>query len=151
FTLSAALTAFALANQTSWAAAPPSLMQTTADAVLANEAGAVPLSPSPVALAEDYLRRLWLAQLGTALVILVVLSLIGETTLTVMALRFGARPASGVGIIEPESFLPPGVPLGTPIGEQVLTVAFTPDAKRLVTAGAWSDLPGQLKIWDLET
>jgi RNA polymerase sigma factor (sigma-70 family) len=144
FTLSAALTALALANPTSGAAVPASLVQTTARAVLA------PLSVRPVALAEDYLRQQWLGQLGLGLGWLLAVALL--ITAAGVALTLGlAGSANEVAIVEPESFVPPGVALGTHIGEQVLAVALAPDARRLVTAGAWSDLPGQLKIWDVET
>ncbi len=45
--------------------------------------------------------------------------------------------------------MPPAVALGTPIGEQVLGLAFSPDGKTLVTTGAMNTLPGQLKSWDM--
>jgi sugar lactone lactonase YvrE len=37
------------------------------------------------------------------------------------------------------------------IDEQVLALAFTPDGKKLVTAGARQTLPGQLMVWDVAT
>src|SRR4029077_14975928 len=109
-----------------------------------------PLSSSAISLVDDYLRRLQLARLGRGgAVLLTLLLLIGAMSPLAWILPLGTSSTNDdVVMIEPESFLFPGVPLGTPIGEQVVTVAFTPDGSRLVTAGAWSDLPGQLKIWD---
>ncbi len=46
-------------------------------------------------------------------------------------------------------FRPPAVPVLQPVNEEVLTLAFSPDGKRLVTAGSWGGKPGQLKVWDL--
>ncbi len=48
-----------------------------------------------------------------------------------------------------DRFVPPALPFVNPIDEQVLTLAFSPDGKKLVTAGAWWGKPGQLKIWDV--
>ncbi len=54
-----------------------------------------------------------------------------------------------VAAIEPELFVPPPDPGVKPINEEVLTLAFSPDGKKLVTAGAWWGLGGQIKIWDV--
>lgn len=50
-----------------------------------------------------------------------------------------------------ERFVPPAIPFVTPVDERVLTLAFSPDGKKLVTAGARYTQPGQLKIWDVAT
>ena len=58
-------------------------------------------------------------------------------------------PAGKSKAIQVERFVPPAIPFVNPIDEQVLTLAFSPDGKKLVTAGAWWGKPGQLKIWDV--
>ena len=50
-----------------------------------------------------------------------------------------------------DRFVPPAIPFVAPVDEQVLTLAFSPDGKKLVTAGARHTQPGQLKIWDVQT
>jgi hypothetical protein len=46
---------------------------------------------------------------------------------------------------------PPPAPADSGIDEQVLALAFTPDGKKLVTAGAREKRPGQFMVWDLVT
>jgi WD40 repeat protein len=57
----------------------------------------------------------------------------------------------GVEAANVERFVPPAIPFITPVDEQVLTLAFSPDGKKLVTAGARHENPGQLKVWDVQT
>ncbi len=156
-TLSAILTAAALMENTAAAAAPPVLMGATVKAVLAPVAGkaATTLSPSAVALADGLIRTLAVAKVkaGVALV-LAVSTVIGGASMA--ALQMGppvgqANPPQEAAVMsEPETFAPPPVPLFPRIDEQVLALAFTPDGKKLVTAGARHIHPGQLKIWDVE-
>jgi WD40 repeat protein len=65
------------------------------------------------------------------------------------AVRSGATEDEGVVIGEAETFLSQPVPLTTPLNEQVLTVAFSPDGKKLATAGAHYGSLGQFKMWDV--
>ncbi len=153
FTLSAALTAVVLAHGAAWAAAPAPLMQATAQAVLASSAGATSLPHTVVTLADTYLRRARLATVGliAALLVALMMTMSGAGLTAVYYLRLGDSSPEAAEIIDPLTFVSPGVGLGTPVGEQVLTVAFSQDGKRLATAGAWSEIPGQLKIWDAGT
>ncbi|MCI0684301.1 MAG: sigma-70 family RNA polymerase sigma factor [Gemmataceae bacterium] len=157
--LSAVLTALALAQNTAAAAAPPVLVAATAHAVapaLAGQAAAA-LSPSAVALAEGVVKTLVAAKVKAALCVAVaVTTLAGGATLAVMqeppppAKAQPPAPPS-IAAFEPELFVPPPSPVIPAIDEQVLTVAFSNDGKRLVTAGARHERPGQLKIWDAAT
>lgn len=62
-----------------------------------------------------------------------------------------ARDDDPVVMGEAEQFQLPPRPLFWPVNEEILTLAFSPDGKKLVTAGAHSGRPGQLKVWDLAT
>src|SRR5262249_8150567 len=62
-----------------------------------------------------------------------------------------ANPAPPVVVFEPHTFRKPPLPLVTPTDDRILTVALAADGKRLVTAGAFPPLPGQLTIWDVST
>ncbi len=131
------------------------LVQATVQAILASLKGkAAALSPSVVALAERALRSR--ARFAPALLLLwALLLLLGVTV--VASLFYWSRTLDRAGseetivAVEPESFTPPPVGLGTPIDEQVLAVAFSPDGKKIVTAGGKEVLPGQLKVWDRES
>jgi RNA polymerase sigma factor (sigma-70 family) len=62
------------------------------------------------------------------------------------------KPPPGTPVItEPETFLTRPVALLAPSNEEILTLAFSADGKRLVGAGAGAgdEKPGQLKIWEL--
>ena len=75
------------------------------------------------------------------------LFLVGAGLIAILLALGGGTPLA----IEPDTFLSPAVALGTPVDEQVATVAFSPNGKRLVTAGGRGLIPGQLKIWDVPT
>jgi len=97
-----------------------------------------PKSPPRARFAWRFCRRSWVA----ALVSLMTLGLIASALI-----RFGggvgpqAQPAN-----EPASR--PDLP-GDAVDEGVWTLTFSPDGKRLVTAGGHHSRPGQLQIWDL--
>jgi RNA polymerase sigma factor (sigma-70 family) len=125
-TLSAVLTAVALARP----AAPAALVRAAAQAALAGKAAA--LSPSAVALAEGFLR-------ATAVTKAAVGALLAATVLVAGAAAFEAATAQP----------PPPGPPAVAVDEQVWTLAFSPDGRRLATAGGDNRLPGQLQIWDV--
>jgi RNA polymerase sigma factor (sigma-70 family) len=126
-TLSAVLTAVALARP----AAPASLVQAAARAALAGKAAA--LSPPAVALAEGFLRT-------TAV-----------TKAAVGVLLTAAVLVAGAAVFEAATAPPPPGPPAVTVDEQIRALAFSPDGKRLVTAGGDHSLPGQLQIWDVAT
>jgi RNA polymerase sigma factor (sigma-70 family) len=147
FTLSAALTATALAQNMAWAIPPASLVQSTPAAVLSPDV----LSPSVCNLADLMQRSLapvrlrWAIPLAAAALLFFL-----SAGLIALLLTFGVGGDVPI-VVEPDTFLPPAVALGTPVDEHVVTVAFSPDGKRLVTAGGRGPIPGQLKIWDVQT
>jgi len=148
FTLSAALTATALAYDTAWAQAPAALVQATPTSVLGTQSS---LSPLVRNLADAMQRSMaptrlrWPIPLAAAALV----CLIGAG---LIALLWLLEPAHDTPIaVEPDTFLAPPVALGTPADEQVATVAFSPDGTRLITAGGRGLLPGQLKIWDVKS
>jgi RNA polymerase sigma factor (sigma-70 family) len=150
FTLSAALTATALAQNLASAAAPPLLAQTTCGAVLAPVAD-FSLSPSVYSLADRVQRSMEVTRYRAGLLALAaLLVLLTGASLATVYLKPSGRVEPAV-VVEPETFLPPPVALGTPADEQVLAVAFSPDGRRLVTAGGRGRIPGQLKFWDVAT
>jgi RNA polymerase sigma factor (sigma-70 family) len=143
-TLSAVLTAVTLIQSVASAAAPPVLLHTTVGALTGK--ATVSLSPKVVALADALLRTMAVAKVKA-----VVTFVLALTTLVAGAGVTAQKLTTAFGSAEPEIFAPPPVPLLKSIDEQVLAVAFSPDGKRLVTAGARDDLPGQLMIWDVAT
>jgi RNA polymerase sigma factor (sigma-70 family) len=149
-TLAGVLTASALVANAGAAAAPATLVQATADAVLAAPPG-LSFSPSVAALADEVVRDLALTRSRPWFLVLAAgFLLLGATSLAVAFLKSYAE-AGRASTVEPDTFLSPGVTLGTPIDEQVAAVAFSPDGRRLVTAGGRGQNPGQIKIWDAET
>jgi RNA polymerase sigma factor (sigma-70 family) len=149
--LSAVLTAGALAENSAPAAVPPLLVHATVKgliAMLAGNAAECPLSSSATASAEPFLRTMALAKIkANILLSLVAAALVAGAGLVVFCLW--AVPLARVVAQEPQTFLPPPTPLGTPIDEQVFALAFSPDGRKLVTAGALDTLPGQIKMWDV--
>jgi hypothetical protein len=172
-TLSAVLTAVALTQNSAAAAAPPVLVEAAAHAGLAPAAGTAPaggLSPGARTLADAVLRgRGWMATLAGLAALLGLVLLLGGAAL--VAFRRGADSPRGIAD-------PPGgnadsakgikvdaakVPLAPRQGpgragparpgpardEQVAALAFSPDGRRLVTAGARAGRPGYLRIWDI--
>ncbi len=83
------------------------------------------------------------------------LSLVLGLTTLAAGISLAALPAQlapgPVAATEAELYLPPPEPVAKPHDEQVLALAFSPDGKKLVTAGARYTLPGQIKIWDVAT
>jgi WD40 repeat protein len=67
----------------------------------------------------------------------------------VVGLLFLLLAGSPTHAADPEAFELPPVALLPQVNEQIVAVAFSPDGQRLVTAGAWHDMPGQLTIWDV--
>jgi RNA polymerase sigma factor (sigma-70 family) len=152
-TLTSVLTAFALVQNP---AVPAALVQATIQAVLAPLAGKAAvagLSAPVVALANSFLHTLAMAKLKAAVVFSALATTIcAGATLTAYHLLPAAAnlpAAEDVVINDPEMFQVPPTPFLEQIDEQVLSVAVTPDGKKLVTAGARYTLPGQLKVWDI--
>jgi RNA polymerase sigma factor (sigma-70 family) len=146
-TLAGVLTAAALIPNTGAAAVPASLVHTTVGAVLATDPEGS-LSPTVRALAESALPQPALTRkLLSVLVFAGLFLLLGGGSLAVSLLPSHKDVAPTA--IEPDTFIAPGVPLGTPMDEGVAAVAFSPDGRRLVTAGGKSQIPGQIKIWDV--
>ena len=150
--LSAVLTAGALAENAASASAPPALVHATANglsAYLAGNTASSPLSGSVTTLAESVLRTMELAKIKLgALLALMAAVLLGSLG---MAGVFLLNSPSLAVARDPETFLPPPSPLGTPVDEQVFTVAFSPDGKSIITAGALGGMPGQIKMWNVAT
>lgn len=144
FTLSAILTAAVLGQNLASANPAPALVQAATDGAL--QPGT--LSPTVQDLADGALRDLPGTNLVPALmaVATVFLLLVGAVLSAFFLTSTHADPPV---VVEPDTFLPPPVALGTPVDEQVLAVAFSPDGKRLVTAGGQGKIPGQAKIWDV--
>jgi RNA polymerase sigma factor (sigma-70 family) len=139
--LSAAMTALAVAGNA--AAEPGDVLRSAAEgAPRAGKAATSPVSPAAIQLAETVLRSFRRRGMKVGLVLLLgLLLLLGGATLAGLHLTSDA--------LDPDLFVGPPVALGTPIDEQVLTVAFTPDGKRLLTAGGSSVRPGQIQTWDV--
>jgi hypothetical protein len=118
------------------------LLQTTAEAALAPLTGQVTahtLTPAALSLAQAFLSGTALAPLKAGL--LLVLALLTAA---------GAAAAALLVLGQAEADAPPPAATLT-IDEQVLALAFSPDGKKLVTAGARHLLPGQFKVWDVAT
>jgi WD40 repeat protein len=81
------------------------------------------------------------------LVALLVVSALGSGLALLTVALFGPGGQAG----ERTDAAPPPAPAESPIDEQVLALAFTPDGKKLVTAGAREKRPGQFMVWDLGT
>jgi RNA polymerase sigma factor (sigma-70 family) len=148
-TLSAVLTAVTLTQNLASASAPPLLLHTTVEA-LAGKAAAS-LSPKVVALGNALLHSIVAAKIKAALAVVLALTtlLAGAGLAHHLAMDADAPADPPVALADPELFVPPPIPFLKAIDEQVLALAFSPDDKRLVTAGARHTLPGQLMMWDV--
>jgi RNA polymerase sigma factor (sigma-70 family) len=143
--LSAALVATALATDAG--AAPAALVDATVHAAAAQPGGATGASEAASALADSHLRSLDRVQRGFLIGILLLLTtLFTGTGLAAWQWRGVLLPHGQVEVFDADTFAPPPVALGTAIDERILTVAFAPDGKRLVTAGG--NPTGQIQIWD---
>ena len=151
--LSAVLTASALAENAASAAAPPMLIHATAkglNAYLAGNTATSPLSAAVTNLAEPVLRTMALAKIKVA-ILLGLLAAVLLGSLGVAGVYLLDNPRAMAVSWDPETFLPPPTPLGTPVDEQIFTLAFSPDGKKIITAGALGGLPGQIKMWNVAT
>jgi WD40 repeat protein len=101
--------------------------------------GAVAASPAAVAGRRSPRRRLLVS-----LLLLTALAS-GLGLLTLVLLSPGGQADAR------HDATPPPAPADSGIDEQVLALAFTPDGKKLVTAGARFTLPGQFMVWDVAT
>jgi RNA polymerase sigma factor (sigma-70 family) len=157
-TLSAALTALALWQNTASAAVPAALLQATPRAVLPPAAGPAPgrtLPAAVVALAGILPAGVGWGSLALGLALLLAVSLLvaggtrpvpGPRPDPRKGLRVDATAVPLAGRAAPPG---PGRPAPA-FDRQVVTLAFSPDGKRLAAAGARPDHPGQLKVWDVE-
>jgi RNA polymerase sigma factor (sigma-70 family) len=148
-TLAAVLTACAVGSHSA-AAASAAVAHATARGALAPAAECLAsgVSPQAEALAEYYLalmaRTRWTAgALGAGLAALLMCLL-----LTGLHYAWQDNPVPE-SALEPDTFVPPPSHLGTAHDEQVVTIAFAPGGRELVTAGGREEMPGQLKIWDV--
>lgn len=146
--LSAILTAAGLSQNLASAAAPAALAQTAATTALTAQVGS--LSPTATALAESVLKTMVVGKIKLAIAAITSLTLIGGTLLAAFE-GFHAEPEARKAASVAETFLPPPTPIPRPIDEQILGLAFFPDGKKLVTAGARDEKPGQLKVWDVDS
>lgn len=146
-TLSAALTATALALNVSSAAPPAALLHGTAETVLAAAMGTVAenaLTPAAVSLAQALLGSTATATVKAATLLMLALVLTAGSAFAALLGMEQDQPDGAQRANRPE--------LATvAIDEQVLTLAFSPDGKKLVTAGARHVQPGQLKVSDVAT
>jgi RNA polymerase sigma factor (sigma-70 family) len=145
--LSAVLTAAALSQDLASAAAPAALTQAMAGTALTAPAGS--MSPAATALAESVIKTMVVGKLKLVIVAITSLVMIGGTLLAavhgIQDEPEARKPAGGA-----ETFLPPPASIVRPIDERVFGVAFFPDGKKVVTAGAGDEKPGQLKVWDVD-
>jgi RNA polymerase sigma factor (sigma-70 family) len=143
--LSAVLGVAALAGNSAAVAAPAPLVSLTVQAVLApagsEAAGA--LSPAAVALAGHVASAMARVK-AMGLLLAALVSMLASVGLAAVQL-----PPPLQAAIEPEAFQGPPVPFWTPVNDQVLSLAFSADGKRLVTAGARQAEPGQLMVWNV--
>src|SRR5205807_495927 len=106
------------------------------------------LSPAVASLAQSIMHGMVAAKVKAGIAVALALaSMIGAATLAqhfVTAQQDAAAPGQAAGPTEPDSFVPPPFPVFPPIDEQVLSLAFSTDGKRLVTAGARHVHPGQV-------
>ena len=133
--LSAVLTATALAQQSAAAAAPTVLVQATWHALLP-QAGAAfaSLSPQALTLAHGVMHAMVTTKVALAAAVALAASvLIGGASLA--ALQDNPPPAQAPA--QPQAVPPPpaAVELRIISGEPVMTLAFSPDGKRLFTGG----------------
>ncbi len=145
-TLSAVLAVGALTQSTASAAVPALVMQSTVQAALAPLAGqAACASPAALSLANGLIHTMWLAKLK-ALVSLVLVWAVLITGTAVVASQLQPEPPKQVAAApEPQPVVIKGP-------DEVLAMAFSPDGKKLVTAGA--SQRGKLKLsrlilWDV--
>jgi RNA polymerase sigma factor (sigma-70 family) len=125
-------------------AAPGQLVLATVQGIFAAAGSGPALSPSAVVLAGRVIRTMatrgkLAALLGLALIVVVAVT-------GLMALQF-AHPRSAAAV-EPESFQWPPVPFWTPDDNQTVSLAFSPDGKRLAIARAQEGHPGQVEVCD---
>jgi RNA polymerase sigma factor (sigma-70 family) len=145
-TLSAVLTAVALVQNT--ASAAPVVLAVTVSS------GAIPSAPA-LALAESFVSGMASIKLKASIAVLLAASLIFTGAMVVPFFAgseaLEQEPSKRIDFgNDPALFVAPPAPVIQAHDEQVLAIAFSPDGKRLVTAGGRHTLPGQLMIWDVE-
>jgi RNA polymerase sigma factor (sigma-70 family) len=143
--VSAALTAFAVA-QGAASAAPPVVASTTSASA----------SPAALAMADGFLRTLVAAKFKATIAVALTAATVCAAGVALHALQPDEPPKAAVPppvARNPAAPVLAAKPAAVNIGvdEQVATLTFTADGAKLVTAGAWPPSPGQLKVWDVES
>ncbi len=156
--LSAALMATALAPAPLLAASTSLSVALTVQAVLAPaavQAGTV--TPAAATLAHGMIQAMAIAQFkGVAAAALLALAALAGGV-GVIATLPSAQPVQvgesgmlgSLGVDEAMTFQYPGISLWPVIEEQVVTLALTPDGRKLITTGSRSTAPCPLIIWDV--
>jgi RNA polymerase sigma factor (sigma-70 family) len=144
--LSAVLMGIVLAQQTAAAAAPALLVQATIQAVAA-PAAAASLSPAVASLAGPA-PALAAAKFKLALLVAAGLTVVAGGGLTMLLSSSQGTDSQPQVVAELPRFSASPIPLLRAIDERVFSVAFAPDASRLVTAGGLRG-PGQLMAWSV--
>src|SRR5262245_58116690 len=144
FTLSAVLTACALAEGKAAAAAPLALVHSAVQAGVAGNAAAA-FSPSVVTLADGIVHALMVTKLKTVVVASLVLASMTAAGFAAYQMRPDAD--NGVPDVQKKPLSPPpGAPLD---GSDVWSAVISRDGTVVAAgAGRW-DRPGEVAIWDL--
>jgi RNA polymerase sigma factor (sigma-70 family) len=136
FTLSAVLTACALAEGTAATAAPPALFQAAVQAGIAGNAAAA-FSPGALTLAQNILHALLVTKVKTALSASLLLALVTAAAgVAASHLWSTAEEDAAAGAV---TFVP----------NDVWSAEISKDGKLAAAGAGWWDKPGEVAVWDL--